>query len=79
MKRIHVSMPDELYVRMTEMGLSPSTVLRKAIEDVLEKERLRLDMDQWLSDMEAEVGPPSANDVAWAEEVVARVQRREPT
>lgn len=77
MKRIQVTMPDELYVRMTELGLSPSAVLQKAVEDADQNELLRWEMEQWLSEMEAEVGPPSAEDIAWVENVLAPLRERE--
>jgi post-segregation antitoxin (ccd killing protein) len=74
MSRVQVYLPDELHARMKAAGLSPSELLQQAVREELRRRELNEATDAYLADLIAEVGEPSSADVAYAQQVVRRMQ-----
>jgi post-segregation antitoxin (ccd killing protein) len=74
MPRVQVYLPDDLYEQLKRRGLSPSELLQTA----LRAELARLDAldatDEYLAELAAEVGEPSAREWARAEAIVRRIR-----
>lgn len=67
MARVNISLPDELYRRAKEAGLNVSKLTRDAIVDELERLAKVAAVDEYLAQMEAELGPISAEEQARAD------------
>ena len=71
-RRITVSLPDHLVEQATEAvqrGLAPS--VSAYVAEALAERAEREPLDKVLADWRAQDGPPSAEDVAWAERALA--------
>ena len=67
MPRMQVYLSDELYNIVKSQGLSPSGLLQDAVRAHCERrEKIRL-TQEWAQEIFAELGPPSAEEVEWAE------------
>ncbi len=67
MPRMQVYLSDELYNIVKSQGLSPSGLLQDAVRAHCERrEKTRL-TQEWAQEIFAELGPPSAEEVEWAE------------
>jgi post-segregation antitoxin (ccd killing protein) len=71
MPRVQVYLDDELHRRLKEMGLSPSELLQQAVRDEIRKQELEAAADEYLTELIAEVGEPSAADREYAQNFVA--------
>ena len=76
MPRLQVYLPDDLYRAAKEKGLKPSRLLQDAIRVELRRRRLLEATGAYLSELVAEVGEPSADDIARAEALARRIARR---
>lgn len=76
MPRMQVYLPDDLYAEVKARGLPASELLQKAVRAEIRRHSLLEETDRYLEELFAELGEPSPEDVAKAEELVARVQGR---
>lgn len=70
MSRLQVYLPDELHRQLKELGLSPSELLQRAVQDEIRRRELDAATDAYLAELVEEVGEPSAADVAYAKQFV---------
>jgi predicted transcriptional regulator len=73
MARMNISLPDELMRRAKEAGLNVSKLARHAIAEELDRLAKIAAVDEYLAELEAELGPIPAEEQARAEAFVARV------
>jgi hypothetical protein len=73
MARVNVSMPDELHQRARQAGLNISRLAQQAVGRELERLAKIAALDNYLDEMEAELGPIGGAERAAAEEWVDRV------
>ena len=67
MPRMQVYLSDELYSIVKSEGLSPSGLLQDAVRAHCERqEKVRL-AHEYVQEMYAELGRPSADDIEWAD------------
>ena len=76
MARMRVYLPDDLYEQMKARGLPASELLQKAVRAELRRLDLLAETDRYLTDLVAEVGPPSAAQRAKAGAVARRLAQR---
>jgi len=67
MDRVNISIPEELHRRAKDAGLNISKLARSAIVEELERLAKIAAAEQYLAELEAELGPPSAEEEAEAE------------
>jgi len=79
MPRMQVYLPDDLYAEVKEQGLPASELLQQAVRSEVRRRALLEETDRYVEELVAEVGEPSARDLAVAEELVARLKRRGTT
>lgn len=75
MARVQVYLADELHRRIKELELSPSELLQRAARDEIRRRELAAAAEQYLAELAAEVGEPSAADVRYARDFVGRLNR----
>lgn len=73
MSRVQVYLPDELYRRVKEEGLSPSELLQGAVREELHRRELEQATDTYLAELLDEVGEPTAADIEYARRVVQQL------
>ena len=73
MARVNISLPDELYHRAKGAGLSVSKLARDAIIQELERLAKIAALDEYLAELEAELGPISPEDQARADALLRRM------
>lgn len=76
MPRLQVDLPDDLYQAVKELGLPASELLQEALRGEMRRRRLLDATDEYLAELIAEVGEPSAEDKAWAKALVDRIAQR---
>jgi post-segregation antitoxin (ccd killing protein) len=76
MPRLQVDLPDDLYRAVKELGLPASELLQEALRGEMRRRRLLDATDEYLAELIAEVGQPSAEDKAWAKALVDRIAQR---
>ena len=70
---MQVYLSDELYDIVKSQGLSPSGLLQDAVRAHCERqEKIRL-TQEWAQEIFAELGPPTAEEVEWAETKARRI------
>lgn len=79
MPRMQVYLSDELYRAVKERGLPASELLQEAVRAELRRQELNEEADRYLAELVAEVGEPSARDVARAEAIARRIRERAAT
>lgn len=72
MRRVNISLPDELYRRAKEEGINISQLTQQALADELDRRDKIAAVDQYLAELEVEEGPLDPQKLAEAE---ARVDR----
>lgn len=73
MPRMQVYLPDDLYAEVKAQELPASELLQQAVRAELRRRALLEETDRYIEELVAEVGAPSARDLAAAEELVARL------
>ena len=73
MPRLQVYLPDDLYQLVKERQLPASELLRDAVRAELRRRELLDTTARYLAELANEVGEPSADEVARAEEAAARL------
>lgn len=72
---MQVYLPVELYEEVKTRDLPASELLQDAIRAELRRQQLLDETDRYLAELVAEVGPPTEEEIAEAEALVARIQR----
>ncbi|MBA3376993.1 MAG: hypothetical protein H0U00_14480 [Actinobacteria bacterium] len=78
MPRIQVYLPDELHRELKRSGLSPSELLQDAVRSELQRREQIARLDEYLGELQEEVGKPTRAEKARADAVVRRMTRRRP-
>jgi post-segregation antitoxin (ccd killing protein) len=73
MARVNISIPDDIHRLAKEAGLNISQLASKAIVDELDRRAKIAALDEYLAELDAEMGPVSAEDQARADAWVGRV------
>jgi post-segregation antitoxin (ccd killing protein) len=73
---MQVYLPDDLYRAVKERDLPASELLQEAVAAELRRQALNEHADQYLADLIAEVGEPSARERTRAEAIARRVRER---
>ena len=76
MPRMQLYLPDDLYDLVKDRGLPASELLQKAVRAEVRRLDLLAETDQYVAELIAEVGPPSAQDREHAVSVARRLERR---
>ena len=71
---MQVYLPDALYRQVKERRLPASELLQEAVRAELRRQELEGQADAYLADLVAEVGEPSAAEVARAEAIARRIR-----
>ena len=74
MPRMQVYLPDDLYQQVKERSLPASELLQEAVRAELHRQELLEQTGTYLAELIAEVGEPSANELAWAEAIARRIR-----
>ncbi len=75
MPRIQVYLPDELHREVKRTGLSPSELLQEAVRSELRRREQIERLDEYLNELEQELGEPARAEKARADAVVRRITR----
>jgi ribosome assembly protein YihI (activator of Der GTPase) len=70
MPRLQTYLPDDLYEQVKARDLPASELLQKAVRAELRRLELLDELDKYLDELHDEVGPPTPQESAWADEVV---------
>jgi len=70
-------LPDDLYELVKARGLPASELLQKAVRAELRRLDLLAETDRYVADLVADVGSPSAPQLARAGVVARRISRRQ--
>ena len=76
MPRMQVYLPDELYQAVKERGLPASELLQEAVAAELRRQHLNERADDYLAELLAEVGEPTAREQARADAIARRIRDR---
>ena len=76
MPRMQVYLPRDLYDQVKGRGLPASELLQAAVRAEVRRQALLEEGDRYLGELVAEVGEPTADEVARAEVMVERLARR---
>lgn len=69
MPRIQLYLPDPLFEAVKTLNLPASELLQDAVKAELGRRDKLAELDAYIADLDAEVGPPSAEDIAWAKRI----------
>ena len=73
---MQVYLPDDLYDEVKARKLPASELLQDAVRAELERQRALEETDAYLVELDAELGPPSADAQARAEAIARRIRER---
>jgi post-segregation antitoxin (ccd killing protein) len=76
MPRLQVYLPDDLYQRVKAEGLPASELLQAAVRAELRRRDLLKATDEYLAELESEVGEPTAAERARAEAIAREIASR---
>lgn len=79
MPRMQVYLPDDLYVQLKERGLPASELLQQAVRAELRRQALLDETDTYLTELLAEVGEPTPDEIARAEAIARRLRQDHAT
>jgi post-segregation antitoxin (ccd killing protein) len=74
MPRIQIYLPDDLYAEVKRRKLRASELAQQALRAEIRRQNLIDAANEWLAEEIAVMGEPSPEDLAWAEELVARMK-----
>ena len=79
MARVNITMPDELHVQAKRAGLNISQLAQQAVAGELARLAKVAELDAYLAELDAELGPTSDRDraeaKAWADKVLGANKR----
>jgi len=73
MPRLQVYLPDDLYAEVKQRQLPASELLQSAVRTEVARLRAIEEVDVYLAELTAEVGPPSERDRSKAEALIRRL------
>jgi post-segregation antitoxin (ccd killing protein) len=76
MPRVQVYLPDGLYEQLKARGLPASELLQKALAAEIRRQDLLSETERYVEELVAEVGQPSAREVARARATARRLSQR---
>jgi post-segregation antitoxin (ccd killing protein) len=80
MARVNITMPDELYAQAKAAGLNISQLAQLAVATDLARLAKVAELDAYLAELDAELGPVSDGErdeaEAWADRVLGPAKRR---
>ncbi len=76
MPRVQVYLPEDLYDELKQRGLPASELLQVAVRAEVERQNALTETEQYLDELESEIGEPSARATAQAEAVARRIRTR---
>lgn len=80
MARVNITMPDDLYTRARAANLNVSQLAQAAVDAELSRRAKVAELDAYLAQLEAELGPVTdgerAEAEAWADRVLGSRRRR---
>ncbi|MDE3206296.1 MAG: type II toxin-antitoxin system CcdA family antitoxin [Acidobacteriota bacterium] len=80
MARVNITMPDELHAEARRAGMNISRVAQQAVAAELTRLAKVAELDAYLAELDAELGPISEGDraeaKAWADKVLGADRRR---
>jgi len=71
MARRNISLPDDLDEDARRAGLNVSALAQQAVAEELDRQSRMARLDEWLDELDAAHGPPSAKVMAEAKDCVA--------
>ena len=78
--RVNITIPDDLYAAAKRAGLNVSQLAQRAVAQELGRLAKIAELDAYLSELEVQLGPISADEradaKAWADQVFAAPTRR---
>jgi hypothetical protein len=74
MPRIQLYLPDDLYQEVKSRGLPASEILQIAVRAVVEREKSREGLEQFIRELEEEIGTPTEEQNARAAAIVRNIQ-----
>jgi metal-responsive CopG/Arc/MetJ family transcriptional regulator len=74
MPRIQVYLPDDLYRQVKDRGLPASELLQVAVRAVVERAEALENLDEYIAELEAELGSPSPQQTSHAEAIVHAIR-----
>ena len=74
MLRIQLYLPDDLYQEVKSRGLPASEILQIAVRAVVEREKSREGLEQYIRELEEEIGTPTEEQNARAAAIVRNIQ-----
>jgi post-segregation antitoxin (ccd killing protein) len=74
MPRLQVYLPDDLYQQVKTRSLPASELLQEAVRAEVRRQDLISQADAYLDELVAEVGAPSAEELARAEAIARRIR-----
>ena len=77
MPRMQVYLPEDLYHQLKERRLPASELLQEAVRAELRRQALLDETDTYLTDLVAEVGDPTPDEIARAEAIARRLASHE--
>lgn len=77
MPRVQVYLPDELYNELKQRDLPASELLQVAVRAEVERRQALDTTEQYLAELEAEVGEPATRQRTRAEAIIRRVRDRQ--
>jgi hypothetical protein len=82
MARVNITVPDDVIAEARRAGLNVSRLATSALVDELDRIAKIQALDTYLAELEAELGPPSAEELdeaqRWADRVLAPPPARAP-
>lgn len=80
MPRVNITMPDDLYGQARQAGLNISQLAQRAVAAELSRLAKIAELDTYLAELEAELGPTTSSERAdaraWADEVLGTPDRQ---
>jgi post-segregation antitoxin (ccd killing protein) len=76
MPRLQVYLPDDLYKQLKSRGLPASELLQTAVRAELERQLALEATNEYVEALVAEVGEPTAEEVARADAIVRKIRDR---
>ncbi|MDP4648455.1 MAG: hypothetical protein NWP39_07865 [Ilumatobacteraceae bacterium] len=74
MPRIQLYLPDDLFQEVKSRGLPASEILQIAVRAVVEREKSREGLEEYIRELEAEIGSPTEEQNARAATIVRNIQ-----
>jgi hypothetical protein len=75
---MQVYLPDELHRQVKQEGLPVSEILQQALRAELTRREKLAAIDEYVKELVAEVGEPTAEDYARAERLAAQIRGEDP-